>query len=102
LTGAQQQRPRDKRALDALDFAMGDAVGKLYVEKFLPASAKTEVEGMVEGIKDAFARRVEDISWMAPQTREEALKKVKSIEVGVAYPDTWKTYADLKVDPANA
>lgn len=102
LTGAQQQRPRDRRALDALDNAMGDAVGKLYVEKFFPASAKAEVQGMVEGIKSAFARRVEDISWMAPKTRKEALEKVQTIVVGVGYPDTWLSYANLKVDPASA
>jgi putative endopeptidase len=102
LTGAQEQRPRDKRALDALNSAMGDAVGKLYVEKYFPASAKAEVQGMVDGIKSAFARRVEAISWMAPETRKEALEKVKTIEVGVGYPDKWLSYADMKVDAANA
>lgn len=102
LTGAQQQRPRDKRALAALNGSLGDAVGKLYVDKYFPASAKAEVQGMVDGIKSAFARRVEALSWMAPETREEALKKVKTIEVGVGYPDKWLSYADMKVDPANA
>jgi len=102
LTGAQEQRPRDKRALDALDNAMGDAVGKLYVEKYFPASAKAEVQAMADGIKSAFARRVEALSWMAPATRKEALEKVRTIEVGVGYPDKWASYADLTVDPANA
>jgi predicted metalloendopeptidase len=57
---------------------------------------------MVEGIKTAFARRVENIDWMAPDTRNEALEKVKTIEVGVGYPDKWLSYAEMKVDPANA
>lgn len=102
LTGAQEQRPRDKRALDALNTGLGDAVGKLYVEKYFPASAKAEVQAMTDGIKSAFARRVEGLSWMAPETRKEALEKVNSIEVGVGYPDSWASYAEMHVDTANA
>jgi putative endopeptidase len=102
LTGTKAQRPRDKRALDALDNALGDAVGKLYVEKYFPASAKASVQHMVDDIKAAFGRRVKAISWLAPATRDEALRKVGTIEVGVGYPDSWASYAGLKVDPVNA
>jgi len=93
LNGTTEQRPRDKRALAAVNGALGDALGKLYVEKFFPASDKAVVQGMVGQIKDAFGRRVEAIDWMAPETKKEALAKVKSIEVGVGYPDTWKDYS---------
>ncbi|MFM5884638.1 MAG: M13 family metallopeptidase [Novosphingobium sp.] len=102
LTGAKEQRPRDKRALALVNGALGDALGKLYVEKYFPASAKAEVQGMVENIKGAFAKRVEGLDWLAPDTRKEALEKVKTIEVGVGYPDTWKDYGALKVSPDNA
>lgn len=95
LNGTTEQRPRDKRALAAVNAALGDALGKLYVEKYFPASAKTEVQGMVEQIKAAFGKRVEAIDWMAPETKKEALAKVKTIEVGVGYPDTWKDYSSF-------
>ena len=102
LQGTQEQRPRDKRALAAIDNALGDAMGKLYVEKFFPASAKATVESLVDNIKAAFAKRVEGITTLAPETKEEALKKVKTIEVGVGYPDKWKDYAGYTADPRNA
>jgi putative endopeptidase len=102
LSGTPQQRSRDKLALDATSNALQDAVGKAYVDKYFPASAKAEVQTMVEGIKSAFARRVQAIAWMAPSTKEEALKKVKTIVVGVGYPDQWRDYSSLTISPDNA
>lgn len=102
LSGAKEQRPREKRALAALNAALGDALGKLYVERYFPPSAKAEIQGMVERIKTAFARRIEAIDWMAPATKQEALAKVHNIVVGVGYPDTWKSYAGLQLSPAAA
>ncbi|MGN6498464.1 MAG: M13 family metallopeptidase [Tsuneonella sp.] len=97
LNGTEEQRPRDKRALAALNTYMGDALGKLYVEKYFPASAKTEIQGMVKNIKDAFATRIDQVEWMAPATKAEAKKKVQTMEVGVGYPDTWTSYDNLNL-----
>jgi putative endopeptidase len=97
LAGTPQQRARDKRALDALDTYLGDAVGKAYADKYFPASAKAEVGDMVTNIKAAFATRVEGIEWMAPETKKEAIKKVETIVVGVGYPDTWRDYGSYTV-----
>ncbi len=102
LSGTPKQRPRDQLALNAVSNALQDAVGKAYVDKHFPASAKAEVQTMVDNIKAAFARRVEAIDWMAPSTREEALKKVRSIVVGVGYPDQWRDYSSLRITPENA
>ena len=102
MTGAQAQRPRDKRALRSINAWLGDAMGKLYVEKYFPASAKAQVASMVDGIKQGFAARVEALDWMAASTKEEALKKVRGIEVGVGYPDTWNDYSGLKVSATDA
>jgi predicted metalloendopeptidase len=102
LSGTKAIRPRDKRALNALSDAMGDAVGKLYTEKYFPASAKAEVQAMVGEIKAAFAQRVSAIDWMAPATKQEALAKVRSIVVGVGYPDRWTSYDGLTVTASNA
>jgi putative endopeptidase len=97
LAGTPQQRSRDKRALDALNTDLGDAVGRVYAAKYFPASAKAEVGDMVKGIKTAFAKRVETIDWMAPETKKEAIKKVETIVVGVGYPDTWRDYGSYTV-----
>jgi endothelin-converting enzyme/putative endopeptidase len=102
LQGTAEQRPRPKRAILAVNAAMGDALGRLYVERYFPASARAEVQAMVEAIKAAFVRRVEAIDWMAPTTKREAIEKVRTIEVGVGYPDRWKDYSALKVSPTDA
>ncbi len=101
LAGTPQQRPRDQLALNATSAALQDAVGRAYVERYFPAAAKTQVQAMVENIKTAFASRVEALDWMAPSTKEEALRKVRGIVVGVGYPDTWRDYASLQIAADN-
>jgi predicted metalloendopeptidase len=102
LSGTSKQRPRDQLALNAVSNALQDAVGKAYVDKYFPASAKAEVQKMVDNIKAAFARRVQAIDWMAPSTKEEALRKVRSIVVGIGYPDRWRDYSALQISGDNA
>jgi len=97
LTGAPKERPRDQLAMNAVSSALQGAMGKAYVDKYFPASAKAEVQKMVEEIKAAFARRVEALDWMAPSTKEEALKKVRGIVVGVGYPDSWRDISALEI-----
>ena len=101
LSGTPKQRPRDQLALNATSGALQDAVGKAYVDKYFPASAKAEVQGMVQGIKAAFAKRVQALDWMAPATKQEALKKVETIVVGVGYPDSWRDYSALTISPTD-
>ncbi len=102
VEGRTAQRSRDKRALDALNAALGEPLGKLYVEQFFPASAKAEIEGMVGAIKQAFAQRIARLDWMAPETRDEATAKVRSIVVGIGYPDRWRDYSALTLQPGRA
>jgi predicted metalloendopeptidase len=102
LQGTPQQRPRDALALNATSNALQDAVGKAYVDKYFPASSKAEIQKMVDNLKAAFSRRVKAIGWMSPSTKEEALKKVQGIVVGVGYPDTWRDYAGLTITADNA
>jgi predicted metalloendopeptidase len=102
LAGTPQQRPRDQLALNATSNMLQDAVGKAYVDKYFPASAKTQIEAMVGNLKAAFARRVKAIGWMSPSTKQEALKKVENIVVGVGYPDTWRDYSGLQISADNA
>ncbi len=99
MQGVGQQRTRDKRAISAVNGALGDAVARLYVERYFPAQSKTRIQGMVATIKAAFARRIEALDWMAPATKAEALVKVKGIVVGVGYPDRWADYSGLTIAP---
>jgi len=102
LQGVTKMRPRDISSLNSTSNNLQDAVGKAYVDKYFPASAKTEIQGMVDNIKDAFARRVQAIDWMADSTKLEALKKVRGIVVGVGYPDSWRDYSGLTISPTDA
>jgi predicted metalloendopeptidase len=102
LGGATQQRPRDALALNSVGNQLQDAVGKAYVDNYFPPQSKTEIQGMVENIKSAFAKRVQALDWMAPSTKQEALKKVETIVVGVGYPDSWRDYSSLTISPTDA
>ena len=102
LQGTPQQRPRDALALNATSGALEDAVGKAYVDKYFPASSKTQIQAIVDNLKGAFARRVKTIGWMSEPTKQEALKKVENIVVGVGYPDTWRNYySSLQISADN-
>jgi predicted metalloendopeptidase len=102
LTGQEANRPRAKRAIGAVNASVGDALGKLYTERFFPASNKAQIEGMVGNIKTAFGRRIDALDWMAPATKEEAKAKAEGMEVGVGYPDTWTDYSGLELAPGTA
>ena len=102
LAGTPEQRSRDRRALDALNRDLGDAVGRVYARKYFPAEAKAEVADMVEGIKTAFAKRVAAIDWMADATKQEAIRKVETIAVGVGYPETWRDYGGYTISATDA
>lgn len=102
LQGAKEQRPREKRGLDLVNRLLGDALGKLFVDRNFPASAKAEIEGMVGNIKTAFVARIQALDWMAPATRKEAIAKAETIEVGVGYPDKWTDYTGFALNPRTA
>jgi len=97
LTGAQKQRDRWKRAVNATSAALGDAVGKLYVERHFPARGKAEAQAMVKNIVAAFARRIDNLEWMSPATREKAKAKLETLYVGIGYPEHWRDYSGLEV-----
>ncbi|MFN3789867.1 M13 family metallopeptidase [Massilia sp.] len=102
LTGSPQQSPRWKRALAATNGAMDEAVGKMYVARYFPAEDKARILKMVADIKTAFERRIDKLDWMAPSTRAQAKEKVRTMYVGVGYPDSWTSYEGLKVSPNDA
>jgi predicted metalloendopeptidase len=97
LSGTPQLRERWKRAVDATDAALGDAVGRLYVERYFPAADKARAAQMVRNLLAAFASRLDRIEWLAPETRRQAKAKLAALKVGLGYPDRWRDYAGLEV-----
>ncbi len=102
LAGTPERRDRWKRAVDAAGFALGEAVGRLYVEKYFPPQAKARVEEMVKNLMAAFGRRIDALDWMSPATRARAKAKLAVLKVGVGYPDAWLDYSGLRVERADA
>ena len=101
LNGTPQQRPRDFRAQAFVSGTLGDPVGKIYAKRFFPPEAKAQVEAMVANLLAAFRVRLENITWMAPATKKEAITKLSTLKVSVGYPDHWRSYAGYQVSPDN-
>ena len=102
LTGTPTRRDRWKRAVDATNFALGEAVGRLYVERYFPPTAKARVDAMVRNLLTAFGRRIDNLDWMAPATKAKAKAKLAVLKVGVGYPDRWRDYSALDVVAGDA
>ena len=97
LAGTPQRRDRWKRAVDATNLALGEAVGRMYVARYFPPEAKARAEEMVANIMTAFGRRIDALEWMTPQTRARARAKLQVLKVGVGHPDTWRDYSALEI-----
>ena len=97
LSGIPRPRDRWKRAVDSTTGALGDGVGKLYVDKYFPPSEKARVQDMVKNEIAAMARRIDQLAWMSPATKEKAKAKLAVMKVGVGYPDQWRDYTGLEI-----
>ena len=97
LSGTPQQRERWKRGVDNTSVAMGEAVGKLYVEKHFTPEAKAKVQAMVKNLLVAFDTRIDRLDWMTAATKAKAKEKLATFQVGVGYPDKWLDYAGLRI-----
>jgi putative endopeptidase len=102
LSGTPQLRSRWKRGVDSTSAALGEALGKLYVQKFFPPEAKAQVQAMVRTIVDAFGKRIDSLTWMSPQTKASAKTKLGTLIVGIGYPDRWRDYARLDIQRGDA
>ena len=99
VSGVEQQRPRWKRALGATEGAMGEAVGQLYVEKYFPESSKQYMIGLVENLRTALGKHIINLPWMTDETKLKAIKKLSAFTVKIGYPDQWKDYSTMIIDP---
>ena len=99
LFGTPQQRPRWQRGVFVVNQMLGDAVGKIYAQKYFSPQAKAEAQQMVANIIAAFHKRIDALSWMAPATKAEAHAKLNTLYVGIGYPETWLDYSGYEVKP---
>jgi len=97
LRGALKQEPRDKNALQIINSTVGEALGKLYVEKKFPAEAKAKAESMIKNVVQAYENRINKLPWMAKETRVAAIDKLNKLSIKIGYPDKWEDYSDLTI-----
>lgn len=97
LSGQEQMEPRWKRVLDQTSNSLGEIIGQLYVNKYFPPEAKQKMTNLVMNLKKSLKSRIENLTWMGPQTKQEALAKLDKMGVKVGYPDKWRDYSGLVV-----
>lgn len=100
LSGVKQDRPRWKRAVGVVSGVLGEAIGKLYVEKYFPESSKQRMLDLVYNLQTALAERIDEASWMEQATKDQAKDKLSNFIIKIGYPDKWRDYSGLEIDPS--
>ena len=102
MSGIQEQKPRWKRAMQVPNTILGEAVGKMYVERYFPESSKQKMVTLVENLRTALGQHIDELDWMGEQTKAKAHEKLEHFTVKIGYPDKWKDYSTLDIDPAKS
>jgi putative endopeptidase len=97
LRGVKQMQPRWKRAVTTIDLQMGEALGRLYVEKHFTPAAKERMDELVKNLIAAYRERIESRDWMGPETKKQALIKLSTVLPKIGYPDKWRDYSGLEI-----
>ncbi len=98
LTGTPELRARWKRGVSLVEGALGEAVGRIYVERHFPAAAKTAMDELVAHLVEAYRQSIQTLEWMGPETRERALDKLAKFTPKIGYPVRWRDYSSLAID----
>lgn len=102
ISGVQQMQPRWKRALSVPNGMLGEALGQLYVEKYFPASSKEKMLTLVGNLQTALGQHIDNLTWMSDATKAKAREKLAAFTVKIGYPDKWRDYSALNVDPSKS
>lgn len=97
LAGVQAMRPRWKRAVSSVEGAIGEALGKVYVDRYFSANDKARMEQLIENLRQALSERINSLTWMSPETKQKAQEKLSSFKVKVGYPNKWKDYSKMDI-----
>ena len=100
MSGVTEPKPRWKRAMRVPNSILGEAVGKMYVAKYFPESSKKKMVEMVKNLQTALGQHIDELDWMSDTTKAKAHEKLDAFTVKVGYPDKWKDYSSLDIDPA--
>ncbi|WP_369797442.1 M13 family metallopeptidase [Nocardia sp. CNY236] len=101
LTGAEENRQRWKRGVALVQNLLGEAVGKLYVAVHFPPAAKERMIELVANLQEAYRRSIAELDWMEQQTKSAALAKLRKFTPKIGYPDTWRDYSSVRIDPGD-
>ena len=99
ISGVKEQRPRWKRALGVPNGILGEVVGQLYVAKYFPESSKERMLTLVGNLQKALGEHIDNLTWMSDTTKARAHEKLATFHVKIGYPDTWRDYSKLDIDP---
>ncbi len=99
LSGTPELRERWKRAVSMIEGSLGEAVGKVYVQKYFPAEAKARMEKLVANLIEAYRVSINELEWMSPETKVKALEKLGKFRPKIGYPDKWRDYSALQTTP---
>ena len=99
MSGAQEQQPRWKRAMSVPNSLLGEAVGEMYVNRYFPESSKKKMVTLVENLRTALGQHIETLDWMSDETKVKAQEKLAAFTVKIGYPDKWKDYSTLDINP---
>lgn len=100
MSGKEELEPRWKRAMAIPNSMLGEAVGELYVQKYFPEENKGYMKILVENLKKSLGKHIENLSWMSDDTKKKALEKLSTFTVKIGYPDKWKDYSEIHIDPS--
>ena len=101
MAGAKEQQPRWKRAMSVPNGILGEAVGEMYVNRYFPESSKQKMVTLVENLRTALGEHIDALEWMSDTTKARAREKLAAFTVKIGYPDKWKDYSSLDINPAN-
>ncbi|MCX4263223.1 MAG: M13 family metallopeptidase [Muribaculaceae bacterium] len=102
LSGVEEQRPRWKRALSVPNSVLGEVVGQLYVEKYFPESSKERMLTLVGNLQESLGEHIDSLTWMSDTTKMRAKEKLASFRVKIGYPDNWRDYSALEINPGKS
>ena len=99
LSGSEEPRPLWKRAVGMVEGTLGEAVGQMYVKKYFPKQNKERMLKLVHNLQASFKDRIENLTWMSEETKAKAIDKLMSMTIKIGYPDKWRDYSALNIDP---